>query len=399
MPPRPTILAWLATLAVLLLSANLRPGATSLGPVLSEVQQAFGLSSTVAGLLTALPGICFAIFGAGAVWVASRTGLNGGLLVASVATALGLAIRALSGDVGTFVAFTVLAFAGMAIGNVLVPAFIKRHFPNRPATMMALYSTGLAVGATVGSLIAAPLSSTGPEGWRLSLGVWGWVAALAAVPWLWLAIRERRHRNASHRPAHASLLAVAGSPKAVALGLFFGTQSMQAYVQFGWVAQMYRDGGLGQAQAGLMASLIALLGMPMSLVMPGLVGRLRNLSWLVVAFGALLVVGYAGILLAPTHQPWLWAVCLGLSGAAFPTALALITARTREHRVTAQLSGFTQSLGYSLAALGPFVVGWLHELSGGWTVPLLLLMGTAVVMVWSGLVAAAPGYVDDQLPT
>lgn len=389
--------AWMAVAAVVLLSINLRPGATSVGPVLAELQAALGLGSVLSGLLTALPGICFAIFGALAVTLAVRTGLDGGILAGVAAMVVGLGARVLASDPLVFLAFSVLAFAGMAIGNVLVPAFVKRHFPARTASLMAGYTTGLAVGATLGSLLAAPLSATGTEGWRLSLGVWAAAAAVSLVPWGWLALRERSH-GSRHRPSGSSMLAVARSPKAVGLGLFFGVQSMQAYVQFGWIAQIFRDGGLPQHEAGLMASLIAFFGIPLGLIVPGLLARLPDARVLVIGFGALLVVGYAGILVAPTTLPWLWASALGLSGGAFPAAIALIAARTRQHHVTAQLSGFTQSLGYTLAALGPFVVGLLHDLTHGWTAALWMLLASSAVMIGAGLRAAGPGFVDDELP-
>jgi CP family cyanate transporter-like MFS transporter len=182
----------------------------------------------------------------------------------------------------------------------------------------------------------------------------------------------------------------------LALGIFFGTQSMQAYVQFGWIAQIYRDGGLAPELAGLMTSIIAALGFPAGLVMPLVVGRVRDLRPVIWAFGLLLAAGYLGVWLLPTTLPWLWAVLLGLSGFAFPTALALVTARTRHPRVTTQLSGFAQSVGYALAAIGPFLVGVLFEVAHSWTLPLLLLIGSAAAMIASGLVAAGPGYVDDD---
>ena len=387
--------AWLALGAMVLLAMNLRPGATSLGPVVEEFERDLGVSSTLSGILTAMPGIAFAIFGAFAVTTAVRLGVNTALTVSAGLAAAGLLLRAYADNFWGFLLFTMVAFAGMALGNVLVPAFVKMQFPNRLAAAMSLYAIALAIGATIPSALAAPIAEA-LGGWRHSLALWGVTAALAIVPWVAVAVVERG-RPSALRAGSTSIFGAMRSRKAGALGIFFGAQSMQAYVQFGWVAQMYRDGGLTQAHAGLMASLIAAFGIPAGFLMPGLVARMEDLSPIVWALGGLLAAGYLGIWLVPTVVPWLWSVMLGLSGFAFAMALALITARTRDPHVTVQVSAFTQSLGYSLAAVGPFLVGFLRELTGGWTVPLWFLIAMSVVMIGAGLVAAAPGYVDDEL--
>ncbi len=391
---------WWGVVAIVLLAINLRPGATSLGPVLAEVKEGLGMGGALAGLLTSAPGFAFAVFGAIAVTVGLRLGLAGGLFVAALAAALGLLGRIFVDSVPLFFVLTLVAFGGMAIGNVLTPAYIKSHYPNRLASLMSVYTVGLAIGATSASLISAPLSDVAPGGWRASLGVWGVVALVAAVPWAVLAASERKRRLAEEavtQRVSGSVFGVIGSRRAVALALFFGMQSMQAYVQFGWIAQMYRDGGLTPTQAGAMASLIAAFGIPAGFVMPAVVAKVRDPRWVVVVLGILLVTGYLGVWLAPTNLPWLWATCLGLSGFAFPMAMALITARTRDAHATTQLSGFTQSVGYLASGLGPLLVGVLFEFTGGWAVPLWFLLGSAVVFVVAGLVAAGPGHVDDEL--
>lgn len=392
---------WWGVVAIVLLAINLRPGATSLGPVLAEVKADLGMGGALAGLLTSAPGFAFAVFGAIAVTVGLRLGLAAGLFVAALGAALGLLGRAFVTSVPLFFVLTLIAFAGMAIGNVLVPAYIKSHYPNRLASLMSVYTVSLAIGATSASLVSAPLSDVAPGGWRASLGVWGVAALVAAVPWAVLAASERRRRLAEEVATtrlSGSVFAVIRSRRAIALAVFFGMQSMQAYVQFGWVAQMYRDGGLSATQAGGMASLIAAFGIPAGFVMPAVVAKVRDPRWVVVLLGVVLVAGYLGVWLAPTTLPWLWATFLGLSGFAFPMAMALITARTRDAHVTTQLSGFTQSVGYIFSGLGPLLVGVLFEVTGGWDVPLWFLLGSAAVFVAAGVVAAGPGYVDDELP-
>lgn len=391
---------WWALIAIILLAINLRPGATSLGPVLAGVKESLGMGGAVAGVLTALPGLAFAVFGALAVTIGIRLGLADALAVGAVAASVGLLGRPFVGSVAPFLLLSVLAFAGMAIGNVLVPAFIKKVFPNRLAEVMSAYTVSLAVGATAASFVSAPLSHVAPGGWRASLGVWGVAMAIATVPWLVLAASERRRRvplDADAPRPSGSVFGVIGSRRAVALAVFFGTQSMQAYVQFGWIAQIYRDGGLDATQAGGMASLIAAFGIPAGFIMPAIAAKFRDPRPMVIVLGVLLVAGYLGIWLAPLALPWGWATMLGISGFAFPFAMALMTARTRDPHVTTQLSGFTQSVGYLFSAVGPLLVGILFQVTGAWTIPLWFLLLSALLFTASGLVAAAPGYVDDEL--
>ena len=387
--------AWLAIATVVVMTLVLRPGATSVGPLLQEVLTDLGQGPTWGGVLTAMPSVCFAVFGGLAVGFASRVGINHALWIAAAMISVGLLTRAFIGDATIFLLFSVLAFAGMAVGNVLVPAFIKRHFPDRTATMMALYGTLLAVGATLASALTVPMALRLSGGWQASLAVWGVVAAVAVVPTLALALRDGGERIVGRLGGRGPSLW--RSPRAIALGLFFGIQSMQFYAQIGWAAQMFRDGGVDAETAGLLVSIIAGFGILTGLFMPAVVQAVRDLRWIVVAMGVVLVAGYLGMLIAPTTAPWVWAVFLGLFSASFPMALALLTARTRDPSITVRLSGFAQSIGYGLAALGPFVVGFLRATTGGWTVPLWVLIATSVPLVIVGIIACAPGYVDDDL--
>ena len=409
--PRLTLPLWAAAAAVVLVAVNLRPGATSVGPVLAELQAGLGMGSTLAGVLTALPGLTFAVVGALAVAVSRRAGINGTIAAGVAAVAAGLLLRSVVESQVAFLLLTVLAFAGMAVGNILVPAFIKRHGGARTALLNSVYGTTLAVGATIPLLIAAPLAAGGADGWQVSLRVWGAAALIAAVPWIVIAFRGRSPRRAGTGSAadlaagtaaggplpYAGRLRMTSSGTAVALCLYFGVQSMNAYVQFGWVAQIYRDAGLSQSQAGFMMAIIASLGIPGGLIMPALVARAPGLRVYVAALAAATGAGYIGLLLFPGAVPWLWALLLGFGGFAFPTALALITGRSRDPRVTAELSGFCQPVGYLLAAAGPFAIGALHSATGSWTLPLTILACSSVIMAFAGMAAAAPKFVDDQL--
>ena len=385
----------LLLVAVVLVSINLRPGASSVGPVLEEVRLGLGMGAGVAGAMTGLPGLVFGLVGLLAVGFARKVGMTAGIAIGLAAAAAGLLLRVTTDSVPLFLLLTMLGLAGMAVGNVLVPAWIKAH--GHAVALMTVYGTGLVVGGTIGPLATAPVTDAAGS-WRAGLGVWGLLAVVALPLWGWLSLRERRspaeHRVSGDAPPSGR---VAHSPTALALTVLFGVQSMHAYVQFGWLPQVYRDAGISASQAGALQALLSSVGIAGALVMPTVIDRGRGLRPLAVSFGVVLALGYTGLLLAPATVPWLWALLLGYAGLAFPFAIAMITARTRHASVTAQLSGFMQPVGYALAAVGPFLVGLLHDATGGWTLVLALLALTGVPLAMAGLRVARPTYVDDEI--
>ncbi|MGD8148641.1 MFS transporter [Ornithinimicrobium sp. Y1694] len=393
---RHTVPGWLAAIAVVLVAVNLRPGASSVGPVLEEVRSGLAMSGATAGVLTALPGFAFGAVGAVAVLLSRRVGMTTGILLGVLAISLGLLLRAGTTSTPLFLLLSLLALAGMAIGNVLVPAWIKRHSRDGGVRLMTVYGTVLILGGALGSATAAPVSQVA-GGWWAALGMWGVVAALALLPWAFLATGERRAARGGRPTMLRPNARMRHSPTAVALTVLFGTQAMNAYVQFGWLPQIYRDAGLSAVYAGGLMALLTSLGVVGGLVMPTVIDRAATLAPHLVAMGTLMVAGYLGLLLWPTTLPWLWAVLLGLGGFSFPTAIALITARTRDPQVTAQLSGFVQPVGYVLAAAGPLAVGMMHAATGGWTAVLVLLMLSGIALVLAGLRVARPVLVDDEL--
>ncbi|MGD6979766.1 MULTISPECIES: MFS transporter [Citricoccus] len=392
----------LAVLAVLFIAANLRPGATSLGPVLAEVSASLGIDGGVAGVLTALPGLMFGVVGLLAVRMGRRAGLSLTIALGLVLVVAGLLLRPASGSVWAFVPLTALALAGMAVGNVLVPAWVKRHGRRHTVVLMTLYSMFLTVGGSAGSGLAAPMAGLAgalgdpADGWRYSLGFWGLMALVPLVLWLVVA-RRTGHDFPTAPPREHPDRSLTSSPTAVALMVLFGVQAMNAYVQFGWMPQVYRDAGLDANLAGSLTAVIAGMGIIGGLVMPTVIERSRTLAPWMLGFGLLTAAGYIGLLVAPVAGAWLWSVLLGAGGFAFPTAISLIPARSRDPHVTARLSGFVQPFGYILAALGPLAVGFLHAGLEDWTLVLVLLAASGVVMAVAGLRVSGRVFVDDEL--
>ncbi len=388
---------WSLVAAVVLTALNLRTAVTSVGPLLSEVQDGIGLSSALAGVLTTLPVVCFAVVGWYAPAIACRLGEHRAVTGALALMTAGLLGRALVSTPGPFLALSAVALLGGAVGNVLLPSLVKRHFPDRIGPMTAVYTTALAIGLTGAAAGAVPLAAAAGEGgWRFGLGAWALLSALAVVPWLW-HLSERGGAGGPHGDRSGARML--RSPTAWALAVFFGAQSLHAYVSFGWFALFFQEQGpFSASHAGFLLAVVTGLAIPVSAAVPALAAR-RPSQWpLVVLLAGCYVGAYTGMLTATGFAGGvLWAALVGIGSGSFPLALTMIALRTRTADATASLSAFAQSVGYVLAGGGPLLVGVLHGRSGGWTGSFVLLFATLAALVVAGWFAARPRYVEDEV--
>lgn len=397
--------------AVVLLALNLRPAVNALGVVMPELRADTGLSGTVAGILIALPTLSFALIGFAAAPLAARFGTNRTVFASVVAITVGQFWRAAVGGQVALFGGSALTLAGIALGNVLLPGLVRQHFPRTITAMTAVYTTVLLLGQTIGSGITVPIQQALGGTWRLGIGMWTATAVVALVPWVVAAVREGAERRAPAPAAGGahpagneppvSVWALFRSPRAWAMVAFFGTQSFQAYVVFGWVPEVLTDAGMSETEAAWMLAIITAMGVPISALVPTALGSwlrtTRSQAALTVAFIAATAVGYAWLIVAPAFATILPSLLIGFGLGAFPMALTLFALRARTPSGTTALSAFGQSIGYLWASVGPIGFGFLHDVSGGWTLPLATLITTLSIMLVGGLVVVRPWHIEDDV--
>ncbi|MEU2056212.1 CynX/NimT family MFS transporter [Streptomyces bungoensis] len=398
----PPARAWTTRLVVagIVLSAlNLRPAITSLGALLEEVRDGLGMSGGVAGLLTSVPPLCFAVFGVTAARLARRFGPAAVVCAGMAAITAGLLIRPYAGGTAGFLVFSALALMGIAVSNVLMPVIVKRWFPDRVGPMTGLYSMALALGTSAAAAVTVPVTGALGGDWHAGLVVWAGLAAAAVLPWLPL-VRERGTAPAPEparepEPA-ATRLRITRSRTAWALAVFFGLQATAAYITMGWMAQIFRDAGVAAGTAGLLLAVTMVMGVPLAFVIPRIAARLPHQGPIVLVLGLCGLAGYAGLYLAPAGGAWAWAILLGVSNCAFPLALTMVGMRARTGPGVAQLSAFAQSTGYLISVPGPLLVGVLYQHSGGWGLPIALMAALMVPQMAVGVLAGRDRTVEDE---
>lgn len=394
--PQPTesrASGWLVVLALVLTGLTMRAAVTSVGPVLTELRAGLHISSGLAGVITTLPVLCFAGMGATAPWLAHHFGVHRVVVVSLAAATAGLLLRALSGSFWLFVALSVLALAGGAIANVMMPSLVKDHFPNRIGLITAAYTTALAVGMTAAAGLTVPIEHAAGS-WRMAVGVWAALSAVAVLPWLPTLRRDHAEAEPAQRPLPLGIFR--HSRTAWALTIMFAFQSMQAYISFGWFAELFRHKGLSATAAGLLVAFFAALSIPVSTVIPSIAARgQRRLVAVMVASS---LIAYLGLLFAPVGGAWLWMTLAGIGSGMFPLSLTMLGLRSRSVRTTSSLSAFVQTAGYLIAGCGPLLVGYLLDATAqDWTWPILLLLAALTFSAVGGWYAACDVKVEDEL--
>ena len=370
--------------SLVLISLNLRTLFPSLAAVMPEVRAATGASPATASVLTTAPVLCLGLFAATAPGLARCFGTERVIFGLLLALAAGTGLRGI-GTVPALIGGSVLAGASIAVVNVLLPGLVKRDFPNHVAVMTGLYSMALCAGAAAAAALTIPLERSLGGDWASAIALWGAPPLVVAALW---APQAFQAGPASGR-AKVQGRSLLREPLAWQVTFFMGLQSALAYCIFGWFAPLLRSRGLDPAIAGYVVFFSVVMQTLACLVAPSLATRGRDQRFVSLVLVALATFGFLGCLFAPLSTVWLWAGLQGLGqGGLVSVALTIIVLRSPDAPTAARLSSMAQSLGYTVAAFGPLVMGIIFTSTGraeATAFPVLVLgVGCAVAALGAG---------------
>lgn len=392
----------MAFIGIMLLAINLRTAAVAFSPIIGHVEADIPLNGLRIGLIAAVPAVAFslaAFFGAAA---AKKAGLELLVVLSIVAMVIGHLIRAFAGSYAALLIGTVVSLVAAGIGNVLLPPLVKRYFPDRVGLLTGIYALLLATSAALPAALAVPVADA--AGWQVSIGIWALLALLSFLPWVIVLGQHRRSLSGvDDAPEVAAVDTTAlgriwRSKMAWALAIVFSISSVHFYTAAAWFPELMVDvAGVTHLEAGGILAVFSLVGVPTALLVPILAARMKNVSWMVL-FGLLaFILGYLGLLLAPAAAPIVWAILVGVGNLIFPVSLVLINLRSRTHEGSVALSGFVQGFGYAIAAAIPLLVGVLHDASGGWTLPMVMIVAVTAACIGPAIALRRPKFVEDDL--
>lgn len=381
----------LLLVGILLIAINLRPALAGVGPLVDDIKMATGLSNAMLGLLTTLPLIAFGVISMLTPLFTNRFGIGKTLLVALLLLTTGILIRTIEGNF--FLYFGTLLFGiAIAFGNVLLPGITKRNFSEKSGFVTSLYSSLMAVGASLAAGLSVPLTHIKGVGWRGSLGIWALLAFVAML--VWIPQVKQLKKPLQKNNYIKAMKSLSKSRLAWQVALFMGLQSMTFYIVLAWLPAILQSRGYNANYSGWMLSLSQATGILASLIVPTIAGKTQDQRSIVVVLILMEIVGIVGLILPQFGGVEIWVSLIGfVLGGSFGLSLLFIVLRSHDTASATELSGMAQSIGYLVAATGPFIFASIFDFTGNWIYALVLLLIVAVLKLLSGLYAAKPGQV------
>lgn len=384
-------------IGIIFVAFTLRPAITAVGPLIGDIRADTGITNGIAGLLTTLPLLTFGLLSPFVPKISQRIGNEWSVLIGLCILALGMLIRS-TGLIFFLYVGTILIGSGIAICNVLLPGIVKEKFPQKVGVLTGIYTLSMALWAGLAPGLSSPLANNLHLGWRLSLSVYVILLIIAIILWL---PQVKRKNNTFYRlrmeqtQVQPSLWR---STIAWQVTIFMGLQSLIYFSMTAWLPEILISQGFTATSAGWMVTLMQFSGLPANFIIPVIADRLPNQKGIAIIIGLFCLTGLFGLLVG--NSPFiitLCIICLGIAlGSAISHSLTLIGLRAINAKQASDLSGMAQSVGYLLAAMGPFIIGFLFDLFHTWSLPLMILIVIAILFTIAGVGAGRNQYVLDK---
>lgn len=382
----------LGLIGLILVALNLRPALTGVGPLLKSIGDSLSLSSAGLGVLNTLPVLFLGLAAPLAPRLAHRLGIERAVLAVLLVLALAQLVRPFTGITGLFLG-TAIAGGCIGIAGVLLPGIVKRDYPGHASLITGVYTAVLCAGAALAAGGSEPLRQIMDNDWRPALALGLVPAVIAAIVW-WV---QMDGKHVPQEPDKATAKSLYRDKLAWQIAFYMGLQSSLAYTVFGWLPSILQDRGISAVDAGLAVSVSIMVQVITAIAAPWIASYMRDQRAMIMFVMALTLTGLSGSIYGRNEDVWVWVVILGLGqGGAFAMALTLLAIRARDAHTAARLSGMAQSLGYTLAAIGPLLVGVLHGMTGDWQIAGIFLLVIGLGAVVAGFGAGRNLYVLDD---
>lgn len=380
-------------LGIILLGMILRTPITSVGAIIGPLKNLLEINNTVAGLITTIPLIAFAIFSPFVAKISNKIGLEKTLYLAAIVTSIGLLLRFYI-NTSVFFVTTFIIGVGLTVGNVLLPGLAKKYFPENLGVMTGFYAVVMNVSASVAAGIGYPILSSNVGGEKFSTGlavnIWLIVSILNIVIYAIITKNSKSERIEDKKSGGKGYLR---NLKMWSVMLSMGLQSALFYCSVSWFAEIMISKGFTPSEAGLLLSISQFAQFPSTFLVPVLAEKIKN-KLIIPIF---IAMGYVASLIGMIYIQGnfalmtIYIVLFALAGGgSFSYVMYLFSAKSKNEEEAADISGLAQAGGYWLAAIFPPLLGYVRDVLN-WDVAIYILIMTASLLFITLLHSSSKG--------
>ena len=383
-------------IAIMFVAFNLRAPLTGIGPLVYLIKDDYNISNALAGFITTLPLLAFALFSPFVSKVSDKLGNSKTMFLGIITLLLGEAIRSYTNVVGLFIG-TALIGLGIAIGNVVIPSIIKLNFPNRVASITGIYTPCMSIFAAISSGFSVPIATKLGFGWKNTLALWITLAFITLIIWA----PQLKRKSGQVMPENnievekLSKVSVWKSPLAWHVTIFMGLQSILFYVIVAWLPTILQDYGINAERSGYMTLFFQLICVPASFIVSQICNKLKDQRILAASTNFIYLIGVIGLYLGKDNfMLYIYLAFIGIgSGAAISLALSFMGLRASSAKEAASLAGMAQSIGYLMSAFTPSLIGSIYDKTHSFNAPLIILIIITFALFLSSFTAGANKYI------
>jgi len=364
---------------VAMVGLALRPFLTGVGPLAAPISAETGLTMQGLSALTLLP---ILLMGAGAFLgptIQARLGAKRAAVLALLVLGLGSGLRLGAHSALDMLGSAMLLGVGAAVVQAVFPTIIKREFPRGINLAMGLYAAMMMGGGAFGAQ-AAPLIAAWSGSWRLALG---WLALPAVLTALLVALALPPEARAP-RTARQGLWHWLRRPRVWLLMACFGLINGGYSSSVAWLAPAFQDLGWSVGASGGLLAVLAVGQAVSALVTPVLASHGSDRRpWLGICL-AMQALGFAMLVLRPEAAPYPIAFLLGAGlGGCFSLMMIVALDHLPDPAQAGALAALMQGGGFLLAAIPPWILALLHDLTGsfapGWALHLAAVLAVSAL--------------------
>lgn len=378
----------LLIVGIMFIAFNLRAPLTAIGSLVNLIKDDLHISNTLAGFITTIPLLVFAILSPFISKISSKIGNSHMMFLGMIILIFGELIRSYTNLIGLFIG-TILIGVGIAIGNVLIPSIIKHNFPSKIASITSIYTPCMSVFAAIGSGFSIPLALEKGLGWRNTLSIWALLGIITLIIWIpqlkrksekIIDINENTNLN---NKVLKNTKSIWKSSLAWQVSIFMGLQSILFYILISWLPLILQDYGMTSENSGYMTLFFQLICVPSSFIASQVASKFKDQKVVAITTNVIYLLGFICLFVGGnTTLFFLSLTFIGIgSGAAVSLALSFMGLRASNAKEASELAGMAQSIGYLLSAIGPSLVGYIYDYTGSFRIPMTLFILLAIGLI------------------